>query len=159
MANFRLLRKLLEAADSDEMSKSWQKGAATLSLGKLPQLCRKLLSLINSGFQNPIRPVSRLTYGAMDSYDMPWELSPKFRVVDVHRCCLVNPTPGIRFVALSYVWGKLTRPHLVNTKANCSSLYLPKAISPRSKTVPRTVGDAMLVTASLGYKYLWVDAL
>jgi Heterokaryon incompatibility protein (HET) len=157
--DFRLLRKFLEAADQETWRSSWKRRILTSNLGSLIQMLAELPSLVNSAVQDPTVVISRSKNGAMDNYNMLWKLSANFRVIDLHRCGLVNPAPSVRFVALSYVWGKLTRPHLVNTKANCSNLYLPKAISPLSEALPRTVRDAMVATTGLGYRYLWVDAL
>lgn len=46
--------------------------------------------------------------------------------------------PGVKYVALSYVWGGVT----------CTK-----------ERLPQTIEDAAIVTVELGYNYLWVDQL
>ena len=123
-----------------------------------------LFKQLTTGAQSPINSTAQsLTNNLMRPIDsdnnMLWKLSPSFRVIDVQQCCLVKPPPSVHFAALSYVWGKLKRPHTVHTKANHSSLYMPNAINPLDEALPRSIRDAMIATDGLGYRYLWVDAL
>lgn len=63
---------------------------------------------------------------------------------------------GDDYVALSYVWGAPNpkgSPHQTNT----SSVPRPKRVLMLPKNVPLTIRDAIEVTKSLGYQYLWVD--
>ncbi|KAM7189459.1 HET domain containing protein [Rhypophila sp. PSN 637] len=88
------------------------------------------------------------------------------RVIDCEseNLAIRNHQPGYKYVALSYVWGAppvngSTGPP--NTGASASTrpprdpnvertLRLPR-------DVPLTIRDAITVTKSLGYRYLWVD--
>lgn len=151
MANFCLLRKFLKAADPANSPKFWKSRLFASNLTSSIPMLAGIPRLFSSAKRDPTTIISRPSYAAPDNFNMRWELPARFRVVDVQRCCLVRPASGVRFAALSYVWGKLTRPHLVNTKANCLDLHLPKAIGPLNEALPRTVRDAMLATAGLGY--------
>lgn len=72
---------------------------------------------------------------------------PGFRVIDCQKrevALWSELTEASEFAALSYVWGDVEHPTSVTNKR------LPRP-------VPRTIEDALKVTLSLGYKYLWVD--
>ncbi|KAH9889093.1 heterokaryon incompatibility protein-domain-containing protein [Cubamyces lactineus] len=62
--------------------------------------------------------------------------------------------PHVRYVALSYVWGKNSQPNCT-TSGNLSSYLEAMDIS----RLPRTVVDAIRVTHALGIRFLWVDSL
>ncbi|KAM7198222.1 HET domain containing protein [Naviculisporaceae sp. PSN 640] len=66
--------------------------------------------------------------------------------------------PGDDYVALSYVWGA---PNPNGPKPQNSTRSPPKPNTKRilrlPKNVPLTIRDAIQVTKSLGYQYLWVD--
>ncbi|KAJ8456413.1 hypothetical protein ONZ51_g12143 [Trametes cubensis] len=62
--------------------------------------------------------------------------------------------PHVRYVALSYVWGKNSQPNCT-TSRNLSSYLEAIDIS----RLPRTVVDAIRVTHALGIRFLWVDSL
>ncbi|KAI0109116.1 heterokaryon incompatibility protein-domain-containing protein [Nemania sp. FL0031] len=57
------------------------------------------------------------------------------------------------YCALSYCWGKAN--FITATRASLSNLI--KGIP--TKILPRTIKDAIEVTKSLGFQYLWVDSL
>ncbi|KAI0112545.1 heterokaryon incompatibility protein-domain-containing protein [Nemania sp. FL0031] len=57
-----------------------------------------------------------------------------------------------QYIALSYVWGKSGRSSNLNTQYASDSLELPTVL-------PQVIEDAINVTLSLGYDYLWVDKL
>ncbi|KAI1121411.1 heterokaryon incompatibility protein-domain-containing protein [Nemania abortiva] len=57
-----------------------------------------------------------------------------------------------KYVALSYVWGKSNVHSNCNTQRVTGSQELPASL-------PRVIGDAISVTKSLGYRFLWVDKL
>ncbi|KAJ8130616.1 hypothetical protein O1611_g3011 [Lasiodiplodia mahajangana] len=61
-------------------------------------------------------------------------------------------TVGDQYVALSYVWGKSDTSSDLNTQHSSRSRELPAVL-------PHVVEDAIKVTLSLGYGYLWVDKL
>lgn len=66
----------------------------------------------------------------------------------------------IRYVALSYVWGRIP-DILETTKANFESLQQPGALasSNLSARLPKTVHDAIVLTKAMEQRYLWVDRL
>lgn len=68
--------------------------------------------------------------------------------------CL-RTTSGLNgsYLALSYCWGP-NQPYVLTTK-NFEALTGKLEV----KLLPRTIKDAIEVTKSLGFKYLWVDAL
>lgn len=63
-----------------------------------------------------------------------------------------NPSPP-EYLTLSHCWGSTL--HTCLTKQNISSFM---AASPAAG-LPKTYQDAMSVTLSLGYRYLWIDSL
>lgn len=73
---------------------------------------------------------------------------------DPGRPCLVS-TGGRRgtYLALSYVWGE-AQPHRTTT-SNLSAYTDGIALA----LLPQTLRDAIRVTYSLGFRYLWVDSL
>lgn len=86
------------------------------------------------------------------------ELPDGFRVIDVFQRRVIRPTSGVRFVALSYVWGKDLSEHLLQaTKASMKGLEEMGGIVP--ERTPRTIEDAMTVCKQLGETYLWADRL
>lgn len=68
--------------------------------------------------------------------------------------CL-RSTTGLKgsYLALSYCWGS-NQPYVLTTK-NIEALMRELDV----KMLPRTILDAIEVTKTLGFKYLWVDAL
>lgn len=75
--------------------------------------------------------------------------TPPISLIDCNRHCLEHGSQGIRYVALSYVWGKTGR-----------NFNLPeRKYGIPLDGLPRTISDAIKVTKSLGYDYLWVDML
>lgn len=60
-----------------------------------------------------------------------------------------------RYLTLSYVWGEERIPH--QTTLSNVSVYAESGISEVS--LPQTLRDAIYVTRSLGFRYLWVDSL
>lgn len=68
--------------------------------------------------------------------------------------CLVS-TEGQdgRYVALSYVWGE-AQPHKTT---NANQAVYSAGIDP--SLLPQTILDAIYVTHTLGFQYLWVDSL
>jgi len=65
-------------------------------------------------------------------------------LINTWRMCLTYPSPNDQYIALSYVWGKMTC--LKTVKANLQQLLLDKALSSSSKFskyIPKTVKDAM----------------
>lgn len=71
---------------------------------------------------------------------------PQFSLtlIDCQRRQLVDSESTVSYVALSYVWGNVLPNRLEDGR-------LPR-------DVPAVIRDAMDITQSLGYRYLWVDA-
>ncbi|KAH9886508.1 heterokaryon incompatibility protein-domain-containing protein [Xylariomycetidae sp. FL2044] len=85
---------------------------------------------------------------------------PGFLLIDTIRNCLVEDIPaGFRYAALSYTWGRLSRPYLVALRSNVAELKVPGALSPENPLLPATVRDAIIVAQKCRERYLWVDAL
>ncbi|KAH7179944.1 heterokaryon incompatibility protein-domain-containing protein, partial [Fusarium flagelliforme] len=70
-------------------------------------------------------------------------------LIDCNRHCLVHGSQESRYVALSYVWGKAGRSFNLPERKYGVPLH----------GLPRTISDAIAVTKSLEYEYLWVDML
>ena len=85
---------------------------------------------------------------------------PRLRVIDTRSRCLrqVHPSNnnGLRYVALSYVWGKDAQGLTLKQK-NCVQLGESGAL--HLDCLPQTIVDAIKVVEMIGECYLWVDAL
>lgn len=86
------------------------------------------------------------------------------RLIDTRLDCLVELTADeitggrIKWVALSYVWGKKRFPTL--KKDNLNSWTKPGALTAASvPDIPDTICDAISVARNMGEQYLWVDSL
>jgi hypothetical protein len=81
-------------------------------------------------------------------------------LIDVRQNCLVFVSEPTKYVALSYVWGRLTNT-LETTIANVKALSQKGALSssPWSQRLPGTIQDAIRLTSLLEVQYLWVDRL
>ncbi|KAE9372622.1 HET-domain-containing protein [Stipitochalara longipes BDJ] len=80
-----------------------------------------------------------------------------FRLIDVERECLVNGSPGWRYLALSYVWG--SAPRLTLNLQNQEALYEPGSLSTLNDDIPRTIRDSFFLCKQLKERYIWVDSL
>ncbi|CAG9978568.1 unnamed protein product [Clonostachys byssicola] len=96
-----------------------------------------------------------------DTYLLP---KAPLSFIDVHDLCIVSPPPvgkddpPHRYIALSYVWG--TAQVQLALKENVAELHKPGAFGEGGAfTLPRTVRNAIEVTAELGVPYLWVDSV
>ncbi|QDS71212.1 hypothetical protein FKW77_010358 [Venturia effusa] len=76
-------------------------------------------------------------------------------LIDIDLDCIVEAPNDYRYVALSYCWGDA--PTLKHLLANSIQLRTPGFLS--TAAIPATIRDAMVLTASLRERYLWVDAL
>ncbi|KAF1849782.1 uncharacterized protein K460DRAFT_275176, partial [Cucurbitaria berberidis CBS 394.84] len=76
-------------------------------------------------------------------------------VIDIEHRCIASTPPNCRYVALSYVWGKVEM--LKHTCANSTFLRTPDSLC--KSDLPTTIRDAMSLVENMGEKYLWVDAL
>ncbi|KAF5649835.1 heterokaryon incompatibility domain protein [Fusarium tjaetaba] len=86
------------------------------------------------------------------------------RVIDVGTKKLKVAERDTRYVALSYVWGQPTQnppalttpepPTKMGTNKSTQEQEDPNALP---NDLPCTILDAMTITASLGFQYLWID--
>lgn len=76
-------------------------------------------------------------------------------VVDVHEHQVTTLPPENDYTVLSYVWGKSN--FLTLTKANFDQLTATGGLRDIQK--PKTIADAMEVTAVVGMRYVWIDSL
>jgi Heterokaryon incompatibility protein (HET) len=79
------------------------------------------------------------------------------RLIDVSRGCLIECRDLRPYVALSYVWGAAAPLRLTNL--NRATFLKPGALSNLSDSIPRTIGDAIILVRKLGLQFLWVDSL
>lgn len=77
-------------------------------------------------------------------------------LIDTLDGCLVSAPLGVRYVALSYVWGSSSISSST-TKATLSSFKLHGGLIKNARTLPKVVHQAMKVVCGLGERYLWVD--
>ncbi|CAN9172827.1 unnamed protein product [Alternaria alternata] len=69
-------------------------------------------------------------------------------LIDCKYMVIVQATQEMRWLALSYVWGKNAQTGDPPTYREGSSMSNP---------IPTTIEDAISVTLELGYRYLWID--
>ncbi|KAI8930938.1 hypothetical protein NX059_011953 [Plenodomus lindquistii] len=81
----------------------------------------------------------------------------KLRLIDTRDHCIVGPLLRVRYVALSYTWGKVDP--LVLLAKNESELRKNGALLFHKERLPTTILDAIRLCALLGERYLWVDSL
>lgn len=75
-------------------------------------------------------------------------LVPGMNLIDCKDMNIVQAQNQMRWLALSYVWGKGYQTDFVPGYREGSCL---------GPDTPRTIKDALIVTLKLGYRYLWVD--
>lgn len=78
-------------------------------------------------------------------------------LIDAAHRRLVKGDTSYRYIALSYVWGKVSTFQTVT--ANFAELQKNGALIRLGNKLPRTIRDSIDVVAGLGESYLWVDAL
>ncbi|KAI0323552.1 HET-domain-containing protein [Cubamyces sp. BRFM 1775] len=64
----------------------------------------------------------------------------------------------VRYVALSYVWGK-GPPESQAHRTTTDNLSARIRVGIATETLPRTIRDAIYVTRTLGFYFLWIDSL
>ncbi|KAH7398411.1 heterokaryon incompatibility protein-domain-containing protein [Pyrenochaeta sp. MPI-SDFR-AT-0127] len=87
------------------------------------------------------------------------ERATNLHFIDVERRCLVDqPNQECQYLALSYVWGPAINP-FQTLISNYSQLSKDGAFDlPANRArLPKTIQDSMLLTRSLGIKYIWID--
>lgn len=86
-------------------------------------------------------------------------LMQSFRLIDVARLAIVDfadvDLARLEYTALSYVWG--LKPQTAKLlRSNYDEFHRARGLDGQ---LSRTIEDACHFTASLGFKYIWVDAL
>lgn len=96
---------------------------------------------------------------------LQWESIPSASsliFIDVQDNCLVQISEQLRsrYLALSYVWGKSSGSIQLTTR-NLSQLCTRNSLQLQNRglNIPKTISDAMVLTRSMGLRYLWVDRL
>lgn len=99
-----------------------------------------------------------------------------FRVIDVQEGRLVDAPPGVRYVALSYVWGgvkqvtlKRSNKQFLEQLGSITSEGLAEAtgeftrvkeeVEAEGRIVPRTIREAIRFCQLIDERYLWIDSL
>lgn len=85
-------------------------------------------------------------------------------LIDVDNLKLIPAAPGIRYVAVSYVWGQENADASSGMAACMTSKNLPELLKDNSLVssgifVAQVVRDAMDLVRNLNEKFLWVDKL
>lgn len=78
-------------------------------------------------------------------------------LVDVKNKKLVQSTSSYRYMALSYVWGKV--PQLLLEESNLLALQEHMSLHKRWNKIPRVLRDAIHFVHEIGEQYLWIDTL
>ena len=73
------------------------------------------------------------------------------KVIDCRSRKIIVAPPGAEYVALSYVWGRLSASNKHDSVLSCGTA------TESLLNLPETIKDAMKVTLKLGYRYLWCD--
>ena len=87
---------------------------------------------------------------------LPYRI-PGLRVIDLVKNCLVVPDVPIRYITLSYRWGKAQS--LTLKKTNLEDLHVLGGLGVDTDGLSRTIKDAMTLTKGMNERFLWVDAL
>ena len=85
------------------------------------------------------------------------EIAGILTCIDVEKCQLVQAVGEFNYVALSYVWAKRETPVLKSNQI--ASWMSPGGLTPIIPQLPDAIQDAIDLTAKIGERYLWVDAL
>jgi hypothetical protein len=78
-------------------------------------------------------------------------------VIDLQKMS-IGPAPvDCRYIALSYVWGRITEKWLTLTRENM--VLMRERNSLLEARLPQTIRDTIQLCTDLGERYLWVDSL
>ncbi|KDR77775.1 hypothetical protein GALMADRAFT_155541 [Galerina marginata CBS 339.88] len=118
-----------------------------------PALIKKWVKLCETGHQNTCTPIDSIIGSSEGDLGMK-----VFRVVDVEEWCIVESKPGIRYLALSYIWGGVVPPFRLQ-RHNLTELSTKGALVGLREGLPKTMRDAFDLVQLIGERYLWVDLL
>lgn len=80
-----------------------------------------------------------------------------FRMIDALNQCIVQVGHGCRYVALSYMWGRVETVKLL--AQNKDQLMAHAGLLAFRNRLPRTINDAIDLLRTIGEQYLWVDSI
>ena len=80
------------------------------------------------------------------------KIASNLTLIDIKMKCLVDMPFNTTYLALSYVWGG--SPSFQNVVRRQKDLYNPHSIFTDNEAIPRTIRDAICLTANLREKYL-----
>lgn len=83
--------------------------------------------------------------------------SPFIRLIDLEENCLIERNDLVPYVALSYVWGRVTV--FKTCEKDIDKLRLPGGIEEKRSLFPRSIRDAMTLAQRIGYRYIWIDSI
>ena len=83
--------------------------------------------------------------------------SEQLLLIDVYNKCIVRRSWQQKYIALSYVWGKINQLSLL--KSNFGALTTPYGLQHHKDLISKTIWDAMDFVNSIGIRYLWADSL
>ncbi len=74
---------------------------------------------------------------------------------------IVDAPPQCRYLALSYVWGRVhqDKEYLSSRDENLAILGQTGALFAKTNSLPDTIKDAISLCQKLDERYLWVDSL
>ncbi|KAF8971856.1 heterokaryon incompatibility protein-domain-containing protein, partial [Flammula alnicola] len=117
-----------------------------------PELMKKWLKLCETHHTNMCAPNL-----ALRTSDNPSGLDI-LRVIDVQDQCIVDAAHGMRYIALSYVWGQVI-PAVRLQKDNKAFLGTKGGLLRIRLRLPHTISDAIDLVGGIGERYLWIDNL
>ena len=88
-------------------------------------------------------------------------VTPRFRVINVHKRTVIMAPPAVRYLALSYIYGPpsvtegLYWTNLADVKSSDDAMPFSVKLP---ANLPQTIEDAFFVVKELGETYIWIDA-
>ncbi|KAI0404391.1 HET-domain-containing protein [Xylaria palmicola] len=79
------------------------------------------------------------------------------RAIDVNQMSITSILPTTKYVALSYVWGGIPAPNLL--QSNKEEFMRPGGLEAHQDKIPATIRDAIVLVRKMNLQYLWVDAM
>lgn len=80
-----------------------------------------------------------------------------FRLIDVHRDCIVDALLQAEYVCLSYVWSRIQQPRLISSTFN--DFHRQGGLSEGHLDLPNSIRDKVILCRTLHLKHLWCDSL
>ena len=144
--------------------------AADAPPGKRTKLIRVIKDQIDWGMVRNWLNICRIQHGSAcdESKMMEYQIKdpakeiPYFRLIDVVDNCIIPAPRGAKYVALSYVWGRIDPTKILRSLlSNYKDLEQPGVLLRRENLdrMPITIQDAMQAVRELKLRYLWVDSL